>query len=139
MLALTVFSTRSKVHDSLFLGSHEGVVSSLILLRSIGDELDVSFLSASNMGDCKLSQFDSSFTVLLDDIAANVGVTLASLNDDAIMTARRDRILPDLRSTQLRPVGTSNLDSILVASFDRILNQMGLVVIDLDSHLVQVE
>ena len=139
MLALTIFATRSKVHDSLFLGSHEGVVSSLILLRSVWDELDVSFLSASNMGDCKLGEFDSSLTVLLDNITANIRVTLASFDDDAVMAARSDRILPDLRCTQLRPVGTGNLDSILVASLDRILNQMGLVVIDLDSHLVQVE
>ena len=91
------------------------------------------------MGDCKLSQFDSSLTVLLDDVTTNIRVTLASLNNDTVMATRRDRILPDLRSTQLRPVGTGNLDSILVASLDRILNQMGLVVIDLDSHLVQVK
>ena len=32
VLALTIFATRSKVHNSLFLGSHEGVVRSLILL-----------------------------------------------------------------------------------------------------------
>ena len=87
MLALTIFATRSKVHNSLFLGSHEGVVSSLILLRSIGDELDVSFLSASNMGDCKLSKFNSSLTVLLDNVTTDIRVTLASLNNDAVMAA----------------------------------------------------
>ena len=43
--------TWSEVPDSLLLGGHKGVVSSLILLGCIRDKLDVSLFSSTDMSD----------------------------------------------------------------------------------------
>ena len=55
------------------------------------------------------------------------------------MAARSDLILPYLCCTELRSICSSDLDTILVTSLDLILNQMRLIIVNFNAHLVQVK
>lgn len=47
--------------------------------------------------------------------------------------------MPNLSGTKLGPVGSSDLDSVFVASLNLILDDVRLVIVNFDAHLVQVE
>ena len=95
-------------------------------MASLGvwNELDVGFFSATDVGDCIFCEFDTGLAVLLDDIASNVGVALTSLDDYAVISASIDRILPYFSRTQLRSIGSCDLDAILMTSLDFIFDQV---------------
>ena len=128
--------------DRLLLGRHECVIVCRVLALhadSSRDELDVCLVRATDVRNGQLCQLDSSFAVLLDDVASDVRVALATLNDDSVVAARCDQILPDFGRAELRPVRASDLDAVLMTSLDFILDDVRLVVVDFDSDLVQVE
>lgn len=91
------------------------------------------------MSNGVLSKFDARLAVLLDDVAADVGVALASLDQDAVVAARVDRVLPDFGRAQLRAIRSGDLYAVLMAPLDTVLDQMRLVIVDLDTHFVEVK
>ena len=50
-----------------------------------GDELDVGFLCATDMGDRFFSKFDARLPVRLDHITPNVWIALASLDHKTVV------------------------------------------------------
>lgn len=91
------------------------------------------------MSDCKLGKFDARFSVLADDVASDIGVALTPLDDDAVIATRLDEVLPDFGRAELRPVRACDLDAVLMAPLDFVLDNMRLVVVNLDANVVQVE
>ena len=91
------------------------------------------------MCDGVFGQLNACFAVLLDDVAAYVRVALATLDDDAVVSASVDGILPNLGCAQLRPVRSCDLDAILVTSVNLVLYQVRLIIVDLNSNFIQVK
>lgn len=112
-----------KVADGLLLRRHKCVIICRVLapLR-IWNELDVSFLSASDMRDCIFCQFYPGLPVLLYDVASDVGIALSTLDDYAVIAASIDRILPYFSCTQLRTIRSCDFDAILMTSIDFIFD-----------------
>ena len=86
-----------------------------------------------------LCELDASFAVSLDYVASDIWVALSALDDQSVVAARCNDVLPDLGRTVLGTTRTSDLDAVGVAPFDFIFDQMRLVVIDLYANLIQVE
>ena len=85
------------------------------------------------------SQLDSGFAVGLDYVTSNIGVALLTLNHQTIVAAASDYIFPHLRLAQLGAVSTCDLDAVLMRALYFVLNDVRLVVINLDTHLIQVK
>ena len=97
----------------------------------------VSWLGLSaNVRDGGLSEFDAGLAVLLDCVAADVRFAVDALDVDAVVVAVRNRVAPELG---LGEGVAGDLDAVLVALPDLILDQVRRVVAELDSDLVQVE
>ena len=99
-------------------------------------DFDVSLGLSTNVGDGRLSEFDAGLAILLDRVAADVRLAVEALDVDAVVVAVRDRVPPEPR---LRIVIAGDLDAVLVALPDFILNQVRRVVAKLNPNLVQVE
>lgn len=114
----------SKSSDCLFFGSHKGVifVGICVLLGRIGNELNIGFFSATDMGNSQLREFDASLPILLNDITSDVGITLTTFDDYAIMAARSDDVFPYFGRAELRFIGSSNFYTIFMTSFNLIFN-----------------
>ena len=91
------------------------------------------------MGNSFFGELDAGFAVRFDDVATHVWVALSALDDEAVVAARRDDVLPDFGSTELRPVCARYFNAVLVGALYFILDDVGLVVVDLDADLVQIE
>ena len=103
------------------------------------DKLDISFFSTTDVGDCKLSDFDTSFSVLFDDVAPHIRVALSTLNKEPVESTWVYAIFPDFCSAELRTIVPSDFNPILVASFNFIFDKMWLIVANFDPYFVQIE
>ena len=74
------------------------------------------------MSHSKIRKFDACLTVLLDDVSSNIGLALFSLDDDAIMAATCNHVLPYFSCAQLRSLRTCDLDTVFVTPLDFILH-----------------
>ena len=99
-------------------------------------DFDVSLGLSANVGDGRLSEFDAGLAILLDGVAADVRLAVEALDVNAVVVAVRDRVPPE---PGLRIVIAGDLDAVLVALPDFILNQVRRVVAKLNPNLVQVE
>ena len=122
-----------------FLRRHKGIARGLFNLVGVRYKLNVSLLSATNVCDGQICELDSSLTVLLDDVASDVRLALFALDDDTVVATRSHHVLPNFGSAELRALRASDLDAVLVAALDLVLNQVGGVVVDLDTHFIQIE
>ena len=91
------------------------------------------------MRNSLFSKLDACFAVCFDHIATHIWVTLSALDNEAVVAARSDDVLPDFGSTELRPVCARYFNAVLVGALYFILDDVGLVVVDLDADLVQIE
>ena len=99
-------------------------------------DVDVSLGLSANVGDGRLSELDASLAILLDRVAADVRLAVAALDVNAVVVAVRNCVPPE---PGLRIVIAGDLDAVLVALPDFILDQVRRVVAKLNSNLVQVE
>ena len=137
--ATTSHASTFKRADCFFLGGHESVVVCVYGLLRVWNELDIRLFCATDMCDGVFGQLNARLAVLLDDVAAHVGVALAALDDDAVVSAGVDGILPNFGCAQLRPIRSCDLDAILVTSVNLVLDQVRLIIVDLDSNFIQVK
>ena len=135
----TTHASTFKRADCFFLGGHESVVICVYGLLRVRNELDIRLFCATDMCDGVFSQFNACLAVLLDNVAAHVGVALAALDDDSVVSASVDGILPNLSRAQLRPIRSRDLDAILMTSVNLVLDQVRLIIVDLDSNFIQVK
>ena len=128
-----------KSANGLLLCRHKSVVCRHFRLLSLWNELDIRLLCAANVSNGVLCQFDASFSILLDDIASDVWVALATLDYDAIVATSVDCIFPHLRCAELGTICSSDLYAVFVTSFNPILDQMRLVVVNFYSDFIQIK
>ena len=76
------------------------------------------------MGNSFFGELDAGFAVRFDDVATHVGVALSALDDEAVVAARRDDVLPDFGSTELRPVRSCYFDTVFVGALYLILDDV---------------
>ena len=91
------------------------------------------------MRNCLFSKLDACFAVCFDHIATYIWVTLSALDYKSVVAARRDDVLPNFGCTELRPVCARYFDAVLVRVLYFILDDVGLVVVDLNADLIQIE
>lgn len=91
------------------------------------------------MGNSQLREFDASLPILLNDITSDVGITLTTFDDYAIMAARSDDVFPYFGRAELRFIGSSNFYTIFMTSFNLIFNYVWLIIVNLDANLIQIE
>ena len=91
------------------------------------------------MRNCLFGKLDACFAVCFDHIATHIWVTLSALDDKAVVAARRDDVLPDFGSTELRPVCARYFDAVFMGALYFILDDVGLVIVNLNADLVQIE
>ena len=88
------------------------------------------------MSHSKIREFDARLTVLLDDVSSDIGLALLALDDDAVVAATCNHVLPHFRCAQLRSLCACDLYAILVAPLDFILHQDGRIIVDLNAYFV---
>lgn len=91
------------------------------------------------MRNCLFGKLNACFAVCFDHIAAYIWVTLSTLDYKSVVAARRDDVLPYFGRTELRPVCARYFDAVLVGALYFILDDVGLVVVDLNADLIQIE
>ena len=136
---MTAACRTSKGADCLFLRRHERIVRLVIITNAGWNELNVSLFGTTDVSDCELREFDASLSILFDDVTSNIGVALATLDNDSVVAACSDDVLPDFGGAELRAVGARYFDSVFVAALNFILDDVRLIVVNFDSHFVQVE
>ena len=110
--------------DRFLLRRHEGVILRHVCHAPRRNELDVSFLRAADVRNGILCQLDASFAVRFDHVTSDIWVALLALNDETVVTTARDDVLPHLGLTELRAIGTGDLDAVLVRALDLVLNDV---------------
>ena len=85
------------------------------------------------------SEFDAGFAVCLDHVTSDIWVALGALDNESVVAARRNDVLPDLGCTELGPIRSCDFDTVLMGALNLILDDVRLVVVDLDSHFIQIE
>jgi len=115
----------------------EGIVRRLIFL-SARDELDVYFRSSSNVGDGVLGQFDTSLSILLDNVPTDVRLALLSYGDDAVVAACFDVVTPNDRRAHLTLVAADDSDAVFVALLDDVIHKTRSIIVNLNPHEIQL-
>ena len=143
---LTIFHTHHRLvlatgerADCFLFGGHESVVGRHVSHAPGRDKLDVGLLRAADMRNGILCELDACLAVSLDHVTSDVWIALLTLNDEAVIPTTRDDVLPNLRRTELRAIRSRDLDAVLVRTLNLVLNDVGLVVVNLYADLVQVE
>ena len=91
------------------------------------------------MRNSLLCEFDASFAVSFDLVASDIWVALSALDDQSVVAARSHDVLPDLGCTELGPIRSCDFDTVLMGALNLILDDVRLVIVDLDSHFIQIE
>lgn len=91
------------------------------------------------MGDRFFSELNACLPISFDNVASNIWVALASLDDKAIVATWRDVILPNFGCAELGPICARYLDAVLVWTLDFILDYVRLVVVHFDTDLIQIK
>jgi hypothetical protein len=91
------------------------------------------------VGNCAVSKLDACFSVLNNDIASNVGLTLFAHAHDTVVTTAFDLVSPQDGGGTSRLVVTNYFDAVFMCLFNQIIDDSRLVVQNFNAAVIKHE
>ena len=108
------------------------------LLGHVRQCLDVVLAGAADVRNGLVLNLDASLTVVSDDVALDVGLTVLTIDENAIVRALLDLIAPDERTGERLIVVAQDLDAVRVRLRDLVVEQFRLVILNFHANLADL-
>ena len=105
----------------------------VLLSHSLRQRHDVLLGCSAYVRNGILHDLDAALTIIGNDIATDVRLAVLPEDDNAVKGALLDFVAPDKRHRSGFIVVTYDLDAVFVRFGDRVIKQLGLIVLDLDA------